>query len=320
MAEADQLPCLPGCGIVGDRFFDPSGKQGEISFFSCEVLDRLWDELKVPIERRDPGALHRNVLVEGADLNGLIGQEFELQGVRFRGLRECHPSAWMDQAFAVETAAWLEGRGGLRARILSAGDLRSSRAGRLAAVLLAEGYRDGPAWDPALVEISGRPLWLHQLDLLRAVTPRLAVAAPTRPPWLPGDLVWLPDQTHRSGALTGLLSGLAWAERIGATHLVLLAIHLPKIESGFLRALGGATGPQTGAIASHSGKFEPLAALYPIAIRSHLLARIERGHPRLDEIVPALVRAGDLTSIPVHRTDRFFPLNTPGDLALLSET
>jgi MOSC domain-containing protein YiiM len=64
------------------------------------------------------------VLTRGVDLNTLIGSEFEVQGVRFEGVRECSPCYWMDQAFAPGAEAWLKGRGGLRARILTAGWLK----------------------------------------------------------------------------------------------------------------------------------------------------------------------------------------------------
>jgi MOSC domain-containing protein YiiM len=64
------------------------------------------------------------VLTRDADLNALIGQEFEVQGVRFLGTRECSPCYWMDQAFAPGAEAWLKGRGGLRAKILSSGWLK----------------------------------------------------------------------------------------------------------------------------------------------------------------------------------------------------
>ena len=74
-----------------------------------------------------PSALRRNVITQGADLNSLIGLEFEVQGVRFRGTEECSPCYWMDFAFAPGAASLLKGRGGLRAMILSDGCLRVER-------------------------------------------------------------------------------------------------------------------------------------------------------------------------------------------------
>jgi len=67
-----------------------------------------------------PAATRRNVITEGIDLNTLIGCEFEIQGVRFAGVEECRPCSWMNQSLATPRAeAWMKGKGGLRARILT---------------------------------------------------------------------------------------------------------------------------------------------------------------------------------------------------------
>jgi len=120
----EQIECVAGRGIRDDRYFDhkPDYK-GQITFFAREVLDALGRELgltEVP-----PAATRRNVLTQGVDLNQLVGAEFEVQSVRFAGVEECRPCYWMNNAFRDERVeAWLKGRGGLRARILTDGILR----------------------------------------------------------------------------------------------------------------------------------------------------------------------------------------------------
>jgi len=124
--EVDEIECVAGSGVRGDRFFDykPDYK-GQITFFAWEVLEALWEKFGIPSEARNPAATRRNVVTEGIDLNGMIGREFEIQGVRFRGSEECRPCYWMNEAFRnPEAEAWLKGRGGLRARILTDGILR----------------------------------------------------------------------------------------------------------------------------------------------------------------------------------------------------
>jgi len=69
----------------------------------------------------------RNVTTRGVDLNELIGQDIELQGVRFLGMEECRPCYWMDRAFAPGSHEFLKGRGGLRAKILTDGKLCSMK-------------------------------------------------------------------------------------------------------------------------------------------------------------------------------------------------
>ena len=49
-----------------------------------------------------------------------------MQGVRFLGMEECRPCYWMDGAFAPGAQEFLKGRGGLRAKILATGQLRST--------------------------------------------------------------------------------------------------------------------------------------------------------------------------------------------------
>jgi len=121
--EVTELDCVAGRGIRGDRFFDfKKDYKGQITFFSHEVFDALCAELKLP--GKSPGLSRRNVIVEGADLNALIGNDFEVQGVRFRGMAHCAPCHWMDHAFAPGAEHFLQNRGGLRAKILTDGKLR----------------------------------------------------------------------------------------------------------------------------------------------------------------------------------------------------
>ena len=69
------------------------------------------------------GVLRRNVLIGGVDLATLIGRTFTLGGVSFAGTGEARPCHWMNHAVAPGAEEWLKGRGGLRARILTDGEL-----------------------------------------------------------------------------------------------------------------------------------------------------------------------------------------------------
>jgi MOSC domain-containing protein YiiM len=121
--EVDTAECVAGQGLRGDRYFGHKvDYKGQITFFAWEVYQRL---CRVYGDgNTSPARLRRNVIVEGVDLNTLIGVEFELQGVRFAGSEECRPCYWMDQAVGAGAEAWLRGQGGLRARILTDGWLR----------------------------------------------------------------------------------------------------------------------------------------------------------------------------------------------------
>jgi hypothetical protein len=121
--EQDEVECVAGHGIRGDRYFTfKENYKGQISFFSQDVFDAMRHELDLPAAQ--PAATRRNVLTSGVNLSTLVGAEFEIQGVRFVGVEECRPCYWMNKALRDERAEnWLKGRGGLRARILTDGSL-----------------------------------------------------------------------------------------------------------------------------------------------------------------------------------------------------
>lgn len=118
-----QIKCVAGRGIQGDRFFDfKENYKGQITFFALEVFNEL--SAALAIKDKAPAVLRRNVITEGVDLNTLVGRDFELQGLTFRGMAECAPCYWMDGAFGSGAEHFLQGRGGLRAQIVAGGILR----------------------------------------------------------------------------------------------------------------------------------------------------------------------------------------------------
>jgi MOSC domain-containing protein YiiM len=118
----EQIECVAGRGIRGDRFFDfKENYKGQITFFAMEVLEGLRHELNLPEAK--PQATRRNAFVRGLDLSALIGQQFEIQGIRFEGVEESKPCHWMNAALGPGAEEWLRGRAGLRCRILTDGKL-----------------------------------------------------------------------------------------------------------------------------------------------------------------------------------------------------
>ena len=125
MVEVPTIECAAGRGIRGDRYFDfKDDYKGQITFFSLEVFDELCGALQ--IQDCSPVVARRNVITCGVDLNELIDQDFEIQGVCFHGTEECRPCYWMNRAITPGAEEFLKGRGGLRAKILSDGELRSN--------------------------------------------------------------------------------------------------------------------------------------------------------------------------------------------------
>jgi MOSC domain-containing protein YiiM len=126
--KVEEVRCVEGHGLEGDRFFDyKPDYSGQITFFAMEVYDELCRTLG--IFNKNPGVLGRNVFIRGVDLNNLIGKTFALQNLIFSGSKECSPCYWMDQSFGPGAETFLKGRGGLRARILTSGTLRCEPVG-----------------------------------------------------------------------------------------------------------------------------------------------------------------------------------------------
>jgi MOSC domain-containing protein YiiM len=135
--DLDQVEVRAGRGIVGDRYYGvPAHYEAQITFIAWETLQALFEEFQ--LEDASPILARRNVVISGANLNQLIGQEFALDFgggddsgsgvVRFLGTKPCSPCGWMDAMFAPGAHEFLRGRGGLRARILSDGVLRKGAA------------------------------------------------------------------------------------------------------------------------------------------------------------------------------------------------
>jgi len=121
--EMKEVECVAGQGLAGDRFCGfKSDYTGQITFFAAEVFEDVCRRLQ--IDGKSPCVTRRNVITRGVDLNSLIGKKFEVQGVAFEGVCECSPCQWMNEAIAPGAQAALHGRGGLRARVLTAGRLR----------------------------------------------------------------------------------------------------------------------------------------------------------------------------------------------------
>jgi len=123
MEPADEIECVAGSGIRGDRFFDyKEDYKGQVTFFDIAVYERLCE--KFGVTHLGPDVFRRNIITEGQDLNALIDQHFTVQGVEFFGTQEAKPCYWMDQAFAEGAEFEMRGHGGLRAKVVSSGTLR----------------------------------------------------------------------------------------------------------------------------------------------------------------------------------------------------
>jgi len=67
-------------------------------------------------------------MIEGIDLNDLIGHRFSINAIQFEGTEESKPCYWMDQVIAPGAEEYMIGHGGLRTKILTDGFITSGEA------------------------------------------------------------------------------------------------------------------------------------------------------------------------------------------------
>ena len=124
--SVSEVECVAGMGLKGDRYFGykPDFK-GQVTFFDAAAVDAVRAAFDLP--DLAGGVFRRNLIVRGVDLSSWVGKRFRFQGIEFEGSEECQPCYWMDKVVAPGAEEFLKShfRGGLRARILSDGLLRT---------------------------------------------------------------------------------------------------------------------------------------------------------------------------------------------------
>ncbi|MCX6955767.1 MAG: molybdenum cofactor biosysynthesis protein [Verrucomicrobia bacterium] len=120
--DVARVKCRAGWGLEGDRFYGyRPGYKGQVTFFAWETLLEAREKFGLPA--LSPAVFRRNLVVEGIDLAAMLERRFTLGGVEFEGTGEARPCHWMNDVVAPGAEDWLMGRGGLRAKVLSDGEL-----------------------------------------------------------------------------------------------------------------------------------------------------------------------------------------------------
>jgi MOSC domain-containing protein YiiM len=130
MQSRDEVRAIAGKGLDGDRYATEAGKysgtrvedsQRAVTLIEREAVQGAVTEFGVEL---DEGETRRNIVTEGLRLNGLVGQEFSVGGVRMRGVDLAHPCVWLEELTRPGVRVSLVDRGGLRAEILDDGDIK----------------------------------------------------------------------------------------------------------------------------------------------------------------------------------------------------
>ena len=127
----ESVRAVPGKGLEGDRYFLGAGTYShrkpwrpdrQATFIEAEAIEAAVRDDGVEIR---PAQARRNLVTRGVALLHLVGREFTVGDVRFRGIRLAEPCAHMEKLAGVPGARKaLIHRGGLRAEILGEGEIK----------------------------------------------------------------------------------------------------------------------------------------------------------------------------------------------------
>ena len=131
MRTVDHARAVADHGLDGDRYaakagtFTPGNDTArgyDLTLIEAEVLDHL----TLP-EGRTLGyaEARRNIVTRGVDLNALVGRRFRVGSVECLGQRLCEPCSHLERLTSKGALRGLIHRGGLRADVLSDGEVRT---------------------------------------------------------------------------------------------------------------------------------------------------------------------------------------------------
>jgi len=128
MVSKPKVRAVPGKGLEGDRYFHGTGTfspQPQQPDFELTLIEQENVEAFAADSGLAFNASHarRNIVTRGICLNELVGQEFYLGEVRVRGIRLCEPCSHLAKSSFPETLKGLVHKAGLRAQIISEGQI-----------------------------------------------------------------------------------------------------------------------------------------------------------------------------------------------------
>lgn len=129
MQIVDSVRALAGRGLEGDRYARNIGtfssRRRRPGFDLTLIAAEVVEELTARDAGLDFASTRRNILTRGIDVNALVGREFSIGEVRCRGLRLAEPCAHLERLAGPGLLRPLIHNGGLRADILSGGEIET---------------------------------------------------------------------------------------------------------------------------------------------------------------------------------------------------
>ena len=220
------------------------------------------------------------------------------------------------------------------------------------AAVLAGGRSTRMGTDKAFVLWRGRTLLEHQLSTLRALGPNAllvsrpqpdsgrrpdgrvegamcnvqdsdgpsavpvgGVPSPRDPSLLEPRIVF--DERPDCGPLGGLGALL---KAIQTSHLIVLAVDMPRVTPVFLRLLSARCAPGVGSAVRTETRWEPLVAVYPRELLPWIERRLVDGDRSLQKLLDEACLAGQIDPVRSTSPRLFANINTPAELTALANT
>ncbi len=124
MSAEQSVEALTERGLTGDRYTEEKNRRSpdyQVTFIELENIEAFTQATGLPLT---PDMPRRNIITRGIRLNGLCGKRFEVGRARFEGLELCEPCSLFASRTHREVLQFFVGKGGLRARIVSGGEIR----------------------------------------------------------------------------------------------------------------------------------------------------------------------------------------------------
>ena len=123
MSAQQSVEALTEAGLTGDRYSEAKNRRSpdyQVTFIELENIQAFTQATGLPLT---PDMPRRNIITSGIRLNGLCGKRFKVGRARFEGLELCEPCSLFARRTHREVLQFFVGKGGLRARIVSGGEI-----------------------------------------------------------------------------------------------------------------------------------------------------------------------------------------------------
>ena len=168
--------------------------------------------------------------------------------------------------------------------------------------------------DKALMIWRGKSLISRQIEVLRTIQPdELLISGRSKEHYGEPDVPVVMDRKKGRGPLAGLCAAFAATK---ASHLLVLAVDMPNVNTAFLNELLSLCRPGTGVIPRLGSNFEPLLAVYPRRSYARAQSHLSDEHLKMQNFAEDAVADNELAVFEVAGPNElcFRNLNSPEDI------